>query len=66
MNDRAQKPWQTVALVLGFCFLYTPIVWIVVFSFSGDLRAGERPRCARSGCPEAGPNRGSGIFASIR
>jgi putrescine transport system permease protein len=37
MNDTQQRPWQTVALLLGFAFLYTPIVWIIYFSFSGDL-----------------------------
>jgi putrescine transport system permease protein len=37
MNDVQQRPWQTVALILGFAFLYTPIVWIIYFSFSGDL-----------------------------
>jgi len=40
MNDPPQRPWQTVALVLGFAFLYTPIVWIIYFSFSGDLPSG--------------------------
>ena len=37
MNHTQQRPWQTVALLLGFAFLYTPIAWIVYFSFSGDL-----------------------------
>jgi putrescine transport system permease protein len=37
MNDQQQRPWQTIALILGFAFLYTPIAWIVYFSFSGDL-----------------------------
>ena len=37
MNDQRQRPWQTIALVFGFAFLYTPIAWIVYFSFSGDL-----------------------------
>jgi len=40
MNDLQQRPWQTVALVLGFAFLYTPILWIIYFSFSGDLPGG--------------------------
>jgi len=40
MNDLQQRPWQSVALVLGFAFLYTPIVWIIYFSFSGDLPGG--------------------------
>lgn len=40
MMDAQQRPWQTVALLLGFAFLYTPIVWIVYFSFSGDLPGG--------------------------
>jgi putrescine transport system permease protein len=40
MNDPQQRPWQIVALVLGFAFLYTPIVWIIYFSFSGDLPGG--------------------------
>jgi putrescine transport system permease protein len=37
MNDQRQRPWQTITLVLGFAFLYTPIAWIAYFSFSGDL-----------------------------
>ncbi len=40
MNDPQQRPWQIVALVLGFAFLYTPIAWIIYFSFSGDLPGG--------------------------
>jgi putrescine transport system permease protein len=40
MSDQQQRPWQAVALVLGFAFLYTPIVWIIYFSFSGDLPGG--------------------------
>ena len=40
MSDKRQRPWQTVTLALGFAFLYTPIAWIIYFSFSGDLGAG--------------------------
>jgi putrescine transport system permease protein len=40
MSDRRQRPWQTVTLALGFAFLYTPIVWIIYFSFTGDLAVG--------------------------
>jgi putrescine transport system permease protein len=40
MNDQRQRPWQTIALVLGFAFLYAPIAWIAYFSFSGDLPGG--------------------------
>jgi putrescine transport system permease protein len=35
MNAAQQRPWQSVTLALGFAFLYLPIVWIIVFSFSG-------------------------------
>jgi putrescine transport system permease protein len=35
MNTSQQRPWQTVTLALGFVFLYLPIAWIMVFSFSG-------------------------------
>ncbi|MGO9514490.1 MAG: ABC transporter permease [Steroidobacteraceae bacterium] len=35
MSSTRQRPWQTVTLVLGFAFLYLPIAWIIVFSFSG-------------------------------
>jgi putrescine transport system permease protein len=42
MSDQQQRPWQTVALVLGFAFLYTPILWIIYFSFSGDLPSGSQ------------------------
>jgi putrescine transport system permease protein len=35
MNPTAQRPWQTVTLALGLVFLYLPIAWIIVFSFSG-------------------------------
>jgi putrescine transport system permease protein len=40
MSDPKQRPWQTVALILGFAFLYMPIVWVVFFSFSGDPPGG--------------------------
>ena len=43
MNSGEQRPWQTVTLVLGFVFLYVPIAWIIVFSFSGyAANGGER------------------------
>jgi putrescine transport system permease protein len=43
MNSAEQRPWQTVTLVLGFVFLYLPIAWIIVFSFSGyAANGGER------------------------
>jgi putrescine transport system permease protein len=35
MNFMKQRSWQTLILVLGFGFLYVPIGWILVFSFSG-------------------------------
>jgi putrescine transport system permease protein len=35
LNAAQQRPWQTVTLALGFSFLYLPIAWIIVFSFSG-------------------------------
>jgi putrescine transport system permease protein len=35
MNGAAQRPWQNVTLALGFAFLYLPIAWIVLYSFSG-------------------------------
>lgn len=40
MSDPRQRPWQTVTLLLGFAFLYTPIAWVIYFSFSGDLAGG--------------------------
>lgn len=40
MNDPQQRPWQTTTLILGFAFLYTPIAWIIYFSFSGDFPGG--------------------------
>jgi putrescine transport system permease protein len=41
MNTGAQRPAHVLVLILGFAFLYTPIAWIVLFSFRGDLRLGE-------------------------
>lgn len=38
MSVRGHR-WRGVVLALGFAFLYTPIAWIVLFSFGGD--AGE-------------------------
>jgi putrescine transport system permease protein len=35
MNSVEQRPWQAVILVMGFVFLYLPIAWIIMFSFSG-------------------------------
>lgn len=35
MTNRKQRSWQTTSLILGFAFLYTPIAWIVLFSFRG-------------------------------
>lgn len=35
MNPSRQRPWQTVTLLLGFVFLYLPIAWIIIYSFSG-------------------------------
>ena len=35
MTSVEQRPWQTLTLVLGFAFLYLPIAWVIVFSFSG-------------------------------
>jgi len=40
MNSVEQRPWQTATLALGFVFLYLPIVWIIVFSFSGYVTDG--------------------------
>jgi putrescine transport system permease protein len=36
MSSGRERGWQTLTLVLAFAFLYTPIAWIVVFSFIGD------------------------------
>jgi putrescine transport system permease protein len=38
MNPTGRR-WQVVVLALGFAFFYVPIVWIVGFSFAGDLSA---------------------------
>jgi putrescine transport system permease protein len=40
MNSTRQRPWQSFTLALGFAFLYLPIAWIVVFSFSGYTTGG--------------------------
>jgi putrescine transport system permease protein len=40
VSSVAQRPWQTLTLVLGFAFLYLPIAWVVVFSFSGYVTDG--------------------------
>lgn len=41
MNRSGMRPWQTVSLLLGFLFLYLPIAWIVLFSFSASANGGE-------------------------
>ncbi len=40
MSARAQPLWRRLALWLGLGFLYVPIAWIVIFSFSGSTVAG--------------------------
>lgn len=40
MSHRAQPLWQTLALLAGFAFLYTPIAWIIVYSFSAASGGG--------------------------
>jgi putrescine transport system permease protein len=35
MNFARQRPWQWATLILGGLFLYLPIAWIIIFSFSG-------------------------------
>ena len=40
MTPVEQRPWQTLTLVLGFAFLYLPIAWVIVFSFSGYVTDG--------------------------
>jgi len=39
MSKLTQRPWQALVLVLGFAFFYTPIAWIILFSFSSDPAA---------------------------
>lgn len=39
MSAVLRRRWQGLVLGLGFAFFYVPIVWIVVFSFAGDLSA---------------------------
>lgn len=34
-----ERPWQLLVLAAGFAFLYTPIAWIIIFSFGGDAGA---------------------------
>jgi putrescine transport system permease protein len=40
MTSVEQRPWQTLTLLVGFAFLYLPIAWVVVFSFSGYATGG--------------------------
>jgi putrescine transport system permease protein len=40
MSSAEQRTWHTPALVLGFAFLYLPIAWVIVFSFSGYVTDG--------------------------
>jgi putrescine transport system permease protein len=40
MTRRTQPLWQTLALWLGLGFLYVPIAWIIVYSFSAATVAG--------------------------
>ncbi len=40
MNAAKHRPLQIVTLVLGFGFLYVPIAWIIIFSFSGYVTDG--------------------------
>lgn len=40
MTRRVQPLWQTLALWLGLGFLYVPIAWIIVYSFSAATVAG--------------------------
>jgi len=39
MNKLTRRPWQSLVLILGFAFFYTPIAWIVLISFSGNAAA---------------------------
>lgn len=34
MNERGSSRWRSSTLVLAFIFLYTPIVWVILYSFS--------------------------------
>ena len=40
MSRRGQPVWRPLALWLGLGFLYVPIAWIIVYSFSGATVAG--------------------------
>jgi putrescine transport system permease protein len=40
MSRRRQSLWRTLALWLGLGFLYVPIAWIIVYSFSASTVAG--------------------------
>ncbi len=40
MSRRSQPLWRSLALWLGLGFLYVPIAWIVVYSFSASTVAG--------------------------
>jgi putrescine transport system permease protein len=40
MSARAQPLWRSLALWVGFGFLYVPIAWIIVYSFSASTVAG--------------------------
>jgi putrescine transport system permease protein len=40
MSVRAQPRWRSLALWLGLGFLYVPIAWIIVYSFSASTVAG--------------------------
>jgi putrescine transport system permease protein len=40
VSRRGQPLWRTFALWLGLGFLYVPIAWIIVYSFSGSTVAG--------------------------
>jgi putrescine transport system permease protein len=40
MSRRPQPRWRAIALWLGLGFLYVPIAWIVVYSFSASTVAG--------------------------
>jgi putrescine transport system permease protein len=40
VSRRARPLWRPIALWLGLGFLYVPIAWIVIYSFSGSTVAG--------------------------